>query len=112
MNRAPHRKTLVRCIVGIAIVIVFGYWLFAPFVKIRSLQSKFDQVPIGADADQVVAVMGRGGYRNNDPGELDFYGFNESIEKTVRYSVPTFFVGVGFEFAFIDGRVAGKHRYD
>ncbi len=35
------------------------------------------------------------------------------IGSSVAYAVPTFFLGVTFEFTFDEsGRVVGRHRYD
>lgn len=112
-------KLLIVACVLLAAVGIACWRLIAPFRVIHRLDARYQQVQRGMSTNQVQALMsypGRwatnGVYRGWDGMPLTETS-TPHIGSSVAYSVPTFFLGVTFEFTFDEsGKVVGKHRYD
>jgi hypothetical protein len=96
-------------------------WRFiaVPLKLVRVLDRRYQNVQPGMDSNQVANIMSvRGHWRTQylvgywDDVPLEPAQANQ-IRGALRYTVPTFFLPVTFEFTFDDGgKVIGRHRYD
>ena len=113
------RKLIIISCVVVAVAGI-GYWrLTAPFRVIRQLDARYQQVQRGMTTNEVQAIMSHAGRWHTN---ATYRGWDDTpvaasdaprIASAVAYSVPTFFLGVTFEFTFDEsGKVVGKHRYD
>ena len=121
---AGNAHAMKRAVITVLIVSALGLsaltvWLYLPFQRIRTLDAQYRQVQQGMRMSEVAGIMNHDGrwresefkawWDDKPLGALE----DARIRKAVRYSVPTFFLPVTFEFTFdADGKTVGRHRYD
>ena len=113
------RAITIVLIVGALGLSALAVWLYVPFHKVRILDARYRQVQQGMSTNEVTSIMDYDGrwresefrawWDDKPLGAVE----DTRIRKAVRYSIPTFFLSVTFEFTFdADGKTVGRHRYD
>jgi hypothetical protein len=113
------RNAFIAAAILLAFLVYCFFSFGLPWYSIRQLKARYEQAQRGMTIEQVEALMGPPGVRRREhwfpawddnplpPAE------SQRIASALRYSVPTFFLPVSFEFTFDgDDRLVGRHIYD
>lgn len=99
--------------------VLLFFFVITPRIKISNLQKRYNKIEKGMSFEQVESIMGQ----NTNPkfsNNVEWWDQEKLtkeeiilIDKTIVYTVKTFFLPVNFGFSFDkSGKVLGKHRYD
>jgi hypothetical protein len=118
------RKLLIAALAAFTAFLCCVIYLGWPLFTVGQLRERYAQTQSGMSVAQVKALMARteDDWRLTPPAEYGMTFWDEDrlseeetkrITSAIRYTVPTFFMPVIFEFTFdAEGRLVGRHIYD